>query len=852
MESQSLDDFLQDWDNDDDMSGDEGNAEKSVVNDVKENAKDVDKKKKKKEKKKEKKASLKKEEENPPPKKDKKSKKAKASPKDSKEDSEPVGSDADSGSDSESEEKDESGSGAKSQVKYIKSLKDKDPEFYKFLKEEDAELLNFDESSSEDENEGSSDEEGAVHELPDKLEVASDESDYEEEEGDDDGLDDKKKSSSSGKITKEMVDEWSNSLELSPGQNTIATAVEAFRAAVSTVGTGDSEEDQPCKFRVEGSTVFNSVVRMCVVNLCPALKKFLRQGESKEVEKPQRCKKWKRVEKTIRIYLEQLCVLVSRISEPSVAVVLLKHIHQMIPYFQTYAKGEKQLLAKMVKCWSTGEETVRVIALMCIIRIARNSTNNLLEPAVKQMYMSYVKNTKFTSPTTLPLINFMRRSLVEVYGLDHKLAYYQAFIQIRQLAIHLRNAIVHNKKEHIQAVYNWQFVHSLELWGALLGHCSDSQILQPLIYPLTQVVLGAMRLVPSSKYFPLRFHCGNILTNLGLQTSTFIPVLPIYLDVLNTYNFGKKSKKVSMKPLEFACILKVSKSQMLESGFKDTVVEEVYAGIITYLAHHSNRIGFPELVTPLIFQLKSFLKDCKVGNYCKKMKQVLDKVIANQKFIENRRKSVSFGVADHQNIEIWEAQVERDGTPLLAFYKSWKKVADSNKMKRLTQSINMDDYSHIPLLKKNHKKIRMKMDQEPEVSGGGLWSDDGGDSENGGDSGGESDDEERFKLKEERNKDKKKKKVEKKVAKVEKEESDNDENDAESGEEPKDHLEDMEESDDGSDVEDQVTDLKLEDMDGDTDSELEMNDDFGDGGAAESDDDDGSNDDQSGDESDSE
>ena len=36
-----------------------------------------------------------------------------------------------------------------------------------------------------------------------------------------------------------MVDEWSNSLEQSPGQNTIATAVEAFRAAVSTVGTGN-------------------------------------------------------------------------------------------------------------------------------------------------------------------------------------------------------------------------------------------------------------------------------------------------------------------------------------------------------------------------------------------------------------------------------------------------------------------------------------------------------------------------------------------------------------------------------------------------------------------------------------
>ena len=40
---------MQNWDNDDEMSGDEGNTEQSVVNDAKENVKDVVQKKKKKE-----------------------------------------------------------------------------------------------------------------------------------------------------------------------------------------------------------------------------------------------------------------------------------------------------------------------------------------------------------------------------------------------------------------------------------------------------------------------------------------------------------------------------------------------------------------------------------------------------------------------------------------------------------------------------------------------------------------------------------------------------------------------------------------------------------------------------------
>jgi len=716
--------------------------------------------------------------------------------------------------------------GAKDQKNYISSLKDKDPEFFNFLKENDEELLNFDESSEgEDDDDGEDEKEKGVHKLPEKLEVASDESDFEDEG---------EASGSRKKLNQAQVDAWLENLSKQPTLSLIQDIIEGFRGAVAAIGPGEKSEDAtPIKYIVEGGSLFNSVVRLCVVNLEPALKKVLKI-EPESHMKPEKAKKWKKVERHVRVYLMELVTLLSRVQEQSVLSVLLKHIHSMLPYYQAFQKGAKAVMLKLINIWSSATETPRILAFMCLVKLVRGSP--LLETCVKAMYLSYVKNCKFTSPSTLPSISFMKRSLVEMFGLDHNMAYYQAFVYIRQLAIHLRNAITTDKADSVLAVYNWQFIHSLELWGALLGHTGSSEAMKPLIYPLVQVVIGAAKLIPTPKYYPLRFHCTRILREVSSNTGTFIPVLPFYLEVLNSYNFGKKSKKVSMKPIDFSCILKLSKSQLLENGFKDSTVEEIYGGILSYLADNSNKIGFPELVTPLVFQLKDFLKKCKVSNYTKKIKTLLDKTVANQKFIETRRKPVTFGVGDAQKIQVWEAQVGRDGTPLLAFYKNWKKISDIQHAKKVSAQEKLDDYSHIPTLKKNHKKIRMKMDQTEEVTGFLSGSDD------------DFDEEENFKLKEERGKKRKNEDA-----------SDNESEEEESGEKKSKSSEKVkgdEEGDEGDDLDvldgdDEVEDLKLEDLD--SDSDIEMNDEF-DGDDVESvgDDDDSAGDnDSSDDESDS-
>lgn len=609
----------------------------------------------------------------------------------------------------------------------LAKLKASDPEFYKFLEQNDKQLLNFDAENelgdSEDEQEDddaaeddeadndvdSGDEDAELHKPTGDFEAGSDESDF--EDGDTtaasaDAADDTAYFAPTSKggtrqITLRLLKHWQTALSAPRVDlEVIKDVISAVNSALLSIS---GEHVPGMTFKVEGAAVFNGVLQLCVLHLHPAVKRYLGLvGQSSK--KPHKCKKWNKIRAPLKDYLIDLTKLLEHVSSTNILVVLLKHLHQISPMVASFSTLTKPILKRLVALWSTSEETVRVLAFLSILRITRGQQTSFLNTILKAMYLSYVRNAKFVSPGTLPSINFMRRSLAELFALDLNVSYQHVFLYIRQLAIHLRNALTLKKKDSFQAVYNWQFINSLRLWVELLCATANRTQLQPLIYPLVSIITGAIKLIPTAQYFPLRFHCVQMLVQLSKETHTFVPVLPFVLEVLNSNTFNRKHSKVSMKPLSFTCILRLNKAQLLENGFRDEVVECIFGTTLEYMAAESATLGYPELAVPAVVNLKQYVKRCRNSNHSRKLKQLVDKLEENGRVVELARDRVQFQLRETAQIQAWETVLRNRGTPLLTYYTNWVRTHVNKKKRQAIDSEDINDYN-LPSIKRRGAKV---------------------------------------------------------------------------------------------------------------------------------------------------
>ncbi|NXE43773.1 NOC2L protein, partial [Ptilorrhoa leucosticta] len=370
----------------------------------------------------------------------------------------------------------------------LSRLKDRDPEFYKFLEENDRKLLDFDASDSSEE------EEEALHRPPDTLEEASDEDDDDEDEEQEKA---KRKKVSFIHVSLKMVEEWKKAAQRNLTPKLFHEITQAYKAAVATT-KGDSGGD-PSKFQVSDTAVFNALVSFCIRDLFHHLHKLLLPKAPKNKLKmvlPSTSPLWGKLRLDVKVYLGctirvRSTIIFCPLLKVSLALAVIctfsSSCHVQTP--QSLELQMEQELAASRKPNRAGILSGQAQERLCCNFI---SWFLVLLPW-QQMYIAFVKNSRFTSPNVLPMINFMQRTLTEMFALDTHTSYQHAFIYIRQLAIHLRSAMAIRKKENFQSVYNWQYIHCLYFWCRVLSTIHPSEVMEPLIYPLTQVIIGCIK-----------------------------------------------------------------------------------------------------------------------------------------------------------------------------------------------------------------------------------------------------------------------------------------------------------------------------------------------------------------------
>jgi nucleolar complex protein 2 len=373
----------------------------------------------------------------------------------------------------------------------------------------------------------------------------------------------------------------------------------------------------------------------------------------------------------------------------------LDSLLSLLPYILSFKKIVREVTKAVSSVWadSSNTEMTRLSAFLVLRRLIVISDASIREAVLKQTYQGLIKGARNTTVHNIQGINLMKNTASELWGLDASVGYITGFGFIRQLAVHLRQSITKQTKDSYKTVYNWQYIHSLDFWSRVVSvHCESlreaesgkESPLRPLIYPIVQVTLGAMRLIPTAQYFPLRFQLVRSLLRISAATSTYIPLAPVLIEVLNSNELKKQPKPSTLKALDFSTTIRATKAYLRTRVYQDGIGEQVAELLSEFFVLWSKSIAFPELALPVIVMLKRWVKAMtkkSSGNRNAKINSLIgllvQKLEANTTWVEEKRTKVDFAPNHRAGVDAFLKDVEWEKTPLGAYVVGQRKTRDS-------------------------------------------------------------------------------------------------------------------------------------------------------------------------------
>lgn len=564
----------------------------------------------------------------------------------------------------------------------LQRLKEKDPDFFQFLKEHDKELLEFnDEDIDEDietemDEEIQEDEETEAHDIKHLARTAN-----------------KEAKSSQNVITSAMVDSWCNAIRENSNLGAVRSLMRAFRTACHY---GDDGEDE-AKFSIMSSSVFNKIMLFVLSEMDGILRALLKLppsgGKKETITDLMSTRQWKNYSHLVKSYLGNALHVLNQMTDTEMVSFTLRRLRYSSILLATFPSLLRRYIKVLLHFWGTGGGALPVVSFLFIRDLCIRLGSDCLDECFKGIYKAYVLSCQFVNASKLQHIQFLGNCVTEVLGVDLPTAYQHAFVFIRQLAMILQEALTMKTKEAFRKVYEWKYMNCLELWtGAICAYGSEADF-RPLAYPLAQIISGVARLVPTARYFPLRLRCVRMLNRIAASTGTFIPVSLVLLDMLEMKELNRPPTGGVGKAVDLRTILKVSKPSLKTRAFQEACVFSVVEELAEHLAQWSYSIAFFELSFIPAVRLRNFCKSTKVERFRREMKQLIRQIEANAEFTNKKRISISFLPNDPAAASFLEDEKKSGASPLSQHVATLRQRAQQRNDSLVESSVLVGDHS---------------------------------------------------------------------------------------------------------------------------------------------------------------
>ena len=189
--------------------------------------------------------------------------------------------------------------------------------------------------------------------------------------------------------------------------------------------------------------------------------------------------------------------LIDTIKQDQVSIYILSALEPYIPLLAPLPRLAKNAMKILLSIWSHGSQAgedfdLRGHAFLRLRQMTLVLPETITEECFRSIYLTYARYCKSFTEQNRNTIFYMVQCIAELYKNDISHGYQQAFLYIRQLALHLRSAVIKKDEEALKQVTTWQYTNCLQLWTRVVCTLPKKDELGALAFPLSQVINGVI------------------------------------------------------------------------------------------------------------------------------------------------------------------------------------------------------------------------------------------------------------------------------------------------------------------------------------------------------------------------